>query len=189
MLPILPALTAAQAAAQIAALADYETLNYSLDTDIESNYRVTKTPTGYIWTIGNTSIFEAAGVQQGKTYQALLSQTGQEAPTVVSRGTGANTPFINTLGANITFSRIAQGVYRLTADAAIFPINPNFLKTAFFAAIGREFNSHIFSIQGFVINGYVVADNIIEFNVISNLDDTYQDDGMNETFIQINLYP
>lgn len=55
-------LTPAQITASILALNDYETLNYKLSGDDGSNYRVTKTPTGLIWTIGGTSVFEGAGV-------------------------------------------------------------------------------------------------------------------------------
>lgn len=50
-----------------------------------------------------------------KKYITLLSQVGTSAPTVESNGSGANTPFINTLGGPVTLGRPNIGRYTLTS--------------------------------------------------------------------------
>lgn len=59
-----------------------------------------------------------------QVYTALISQTGANAPTIVSDGTGPNTPLQNTIG-NIIWTRVGTGIYNGTLAAAF----PSQLKT------------------------------------------------------------
>lgn len=52
-----------------------------------------------------------------KVYIANLTQTGTDSPTVESNGSGANTPFVNTLGGSVTIARTNIGRYTLTTSS------------------------------------------------------------------------
>lgn len=54
-------------------------------------------------------------------YSALLSQTGTNAPTIESNGSGANTPFQNTLSGAVVWSFSGTGIFVGTLAGA-FPV-------------------------------------------------------------------
>ena len=53
-----------------------------------------------------------------KVYKALITQGSTNAPVVVSNGTGANTPLVNTLGGTPVWSYNSAGNYSLTLAGA-----------------------------------------------------------------------
>lgn len=56
-------------------------------------------------------------VSQSKKYYILSSQSSTNAPTVESNGSGANTPFINTLGGSVALARTNTGRYTLNSSS------------------------------------------------------------------------
>ncbi len=59
-------------------------------------------------------IIDSASYGGTKVYEVLLTQTGTNAPTIVSNGTGANTPFVNTLNGTPVLSYSTVGRYLVT---------------------------------------------------------------------------
>lgn len=77
-----------------------------------------------------------------KVYKVLLTQTGTDVPVIVSDGTGANTPSVNTLSGNPVLSYSAVGRYLLTL-AGEFPAS----KTHIY--IGNNDITSLFSVYRF----------------------------------------
>lgn len=71
------------------------------------------------------ALVDALGISGVKAYKILASQAGGDAPTIESNGSGANTPFIDTVGAPV-LTKNSAGNYSLTKIGA-FPENKTFI--------------------------------------------------------------
>lgn len=112
---------------------------------------------------------------QPKKYVALLSQVSTGAPTVESNGSGANTPFINTLG-SVTLARTNTGRYTLTS-AGLFgaSLSKCDIKISLNAGSGYEFYAEWTSAN-------VIS--ISTFNAGS-----FSDDILLNSSVEITVYP
>lgn len=113
---------------------------------------------------------------QPKKYVALLSQVGTGAPTVESNGSGANTPFINTLGGSVALARTNTGRYTLTT-AGLFgaSLSKCDIKISLNAGSGYEFYAEWTSAN-------VIS--ISTFNAGS-----FSDDILLNSSVEITVYP
>lgn len=68
-----------------------------------------------------------AGTMGYDVYKVLLTQSGTSIPTVVSNGSGANTPLENTIGGTPVYTYVTVGTYRLTITGA-FPAAKTYIK-------------------------------------------------------------
>ena len=110
-----------------------------------------------------------------KVYKALLTQTSTNAPQVVSNGTGANTPLINTLGGTPTITYSVTGAYNIELTGA-FPDGKTFVTIG-----GNAANASAI----FTSNRYD-TDNI---EIRSSVGGALADDLYSETSILIEVYP
>lgn len=87
--------------------------------------------TGYWYPIGQSNTTY-------KVWRALLTQSGTAAPTIVSDGIGANTPFSNSIG-DIVLTRFSAGIYTGTLSGA-FPVDKtSFLNFSLASPLGISF--------------------------------------------------
>lgn len=113
-----------------------------------------------------------------KTYKALLSQSSTNAPTIVSNGTGANTPLVNTLGGTPTLGYVSPGVFSLTLTGA-FPQTKTFTNKGSFVS-GTDFA------KGYEV--YRVDDNNLYIQTYDVPTSTQENDILYYTPIEIEVY-
>lgn len=95
-----------------------------------------------------------AGLGVGsKVYKALITQGSTNPPVVVSNGSGANTPLVNTLGGTPAWSYNSPGNYSLTLAGA-FPEFKTFVNISF-GSDGAED----------ILNWYRASDNELVFQI------------------------
>jgi len=113
---------------------------------------------------------------QPKKYYILASQTGTSAPTVESNGSGANTPFVNTLGGSVTLARTNTGRYTLTS-AGLFGASASKcdIKISLNSGSGYEFGAEWTSA------------NVISISTFNT--GSFSDDILTMSSIKIEVYP
>jgi hypothetical protein len=109
-----------------------------------------------------------------KVYEVLLTQTGTDAPVIVSDGSGANTPLVNTLSGTPVWSYSTVGRYLLTLEGE-FIVS----KTTIF--IGHNDITSLFS-------AYRVSDDVIRLEC-TDLALVKADDLIVNFPIKITVYP
>jgi len=111
-----------------------------------------------------------------KVYIANLTQTGTDSPIVVSNGSGANTPFINTLGGSVTTARTNIGRYTLTT-------------ASLFGATASKCNIRISLNAGCDYEFFAewTSTNVISISTLNAC--TYSDDILLNSSIEIRVYP
>jgi len=110
-----------------------------------------------------------------KKYVALLTQIGNAAPSIVSNGTGANTPLENTLGGTIVWARTGAGAYTGTLVGA-FTADKTFL-----------FPSQSQTNDTFVTMSRASAD-VVNLSTLNAAQTVLGDSKLNTTPIEIRVY-
>lgn len=107
-------------------------------------------------------------------YTALLTQTGTDAPIVVSNGSGANTPLQNTLGGTPVWTYVSTGRYRITLASA-FAANKTVVIIGPILAVNVEYTFEIESTSAIRIN---TSNSSVLANAL-----------LDATLIEIRVYP
>ena len=107
-----------------------------------------------------------------KIYRALLTQTGTSAPTAIV--------LENTLEATITYSYQTAGLYRITADSAVFTTN----KTMVFLG-----NNLSYFAANIILNVQYINTTTIDFSSKNIITSTLTDDVYSNIPIEIIVYP